>query len=400
MWKKAKDADGEKKTFLDQRIECLTRASNSYASALQGNNSGSNMRRLIEGGSSGLGGGANQGALQEQPVTAETLQTRIAQIQEQLDVATIQKRVLTTITQSQDSNLGSAKMDALQFSIVNVSDLYNEYACPLNLFDVCLIILETCRHREVDTISMLWKSIICEEILPCQTGSESVVEFLTMLKQGSMLEDETIAFGDGAGANDMQKFENGEWIPRLRNRIAALGKELFGKGADYTFPLDLIVGDLEGLRQIYNNTREEGYVSQSWPAQTVVDVGVPFYTLLESYESLQINENDSVNGGVDIATRLHRLASISEVLELWVTAALSSYGSSPMIGSNNLYRSGQGNSASSQLAQAIATGGLLPRLELYKTALGGLVEGNPATVAIAEERFAKVEELPQPRPRV
>jgi hypothetical protein len=33
----------------------------------------------------------------------------------------------------------------------------------------------------------------------------------------------------------------------LRNRVTSLGKELFGKGADYTFPMDLIVRELEGM---------------------------------------------------------------------------------------------------------------------------------------------------------
>ena len=60
-----------------------------------------------------------------------------------------------------------------------------------------------------------------------------------------MLEEETIVLGtDGGGT--IQEFENGEWIPRLRNRVTSLGKELFGKGADYTFPLDLLVNELEG----------------------------------------------------------------------------------------------------------------------------------------------------------
>ncbi|KAL7539306.1 hypothetical protein ACHAXR_009165, partial [Thalassiosira sp. AJA248-18] len=242
MWKRA--TESEEKIPLDQRIECLTRAANSFASALQANHSSSStlMRRLVGGGISGQGGATSQ-ALQDPSVTVDTLQTRITQIQEQLDVATIQKRVLTTITQSQDTNIGSEKMDALTSTLVTVSAIYNEYACPLNLFDVCLLILETCHHKEVDSIHTLWKSIICEEIIPCSTHSQFVLEFLTRLKQGSLLEEETIVFG---GGEEMKKFENGEWIPRLKNRVAALGRELYGKGADYTFPLDAIVRELEG----------------------------------------------------------------------------------------------------------------------------------------------------------
>lgn len=261
-------------------------------------------------------------------VTVETLRLHNAQIQEQLDVATIQKRVLTTISQSQDTGLEQAKIDALKFTLVNISDLYNDYACPLNLFDVCLLILETCRRNDSDTINMLWKSIICE-VLPCETNSASVVDFLTRLKQGSLLEDEAIVHGNGA-INNLQIFETGEWIPRLRNRVTALGKDLFGKGADYTFPLDLIVKELEGmdgqyfhafvsgesfslcrfdcviisylgLRQTFDETREEDHFLQPWPAQTVLDVGVPFSILLESY-SLQMNE-DTATGGIDITTR-------------------------------------------------------------------------------------------------
>lgn len=230
MWKQA--LNSEDKVPLDQRIECLTRAANSYSSAL-GTGGGLPSRRMGR-------------ALPEEQVTVEMLQSRNAQIQEQLEVATIQKLILTTIVQSQDVNLEAAKMDALSYTLMNVSELYNEFACPLNLFNVCLLILETCRHNDYDSIRTLWKSIICEEILPCQTNSEAVVDYLSRLKHRSMLEEETIFYGVESSNTTLPQFENGEWITRLRNRVTALGKELYGKGADYTFPLDLIVTELEG----------------------------------------------------------------------------------------------------------------------------------------------------------
>jgi len=377
---------------LHRRIECLTRAVNSFDLALRGNRLGSDLRRPAGGpGGYSVQGGLSSQPKQEQQVTAETLQSWISQIKEQIDVATIQERVLTTIIQSQDANLEAAKMDTLEFSLVNVSDLYNDYAGPLNLFDICLCILATCNHNEADSIHKLWKSIICEEVLPCHTSSESAMEFLGKLKQGSMLEEETIVHGAGNGGDALPKFENGEWIPRLRNRVAALGKELFGKGADYTFPLDLVVRELEGLRQVYDNTREEGHVSLLWPAQTMLDVDVSFYALFESYDSLQQVEN-AAPGGVDITTQLPWLSSMSELLEMWVTAALSSYGSSSMIGSNNLYGNGQGNDASSQLIRGINTGGLLQRIYGYRSALEGLSGSNTATAALVNERLAKIDE--------
>ena len=101
---------------------------------------------------------------------------------------------------------------------------------------------------------------------------------------------------------------------------------------------------------MHSQTCDEGTVSQPWPALTILDVGnIPFFMLLESYDSLQMN-GLSTAGGVDTATQLQRLASISELLEMWVDAALSSYTTSPMIGSNNLYPSGEVSSASSEVS--------------------------------------------------
>ncbi len=115
-------------------------------------------------------------------------------------------------------------------------------------------------------------------------------------------------------------------------------------------------------------------MSQPWPAQTMLDVGVPFFMLHDSY-SHQMNEN-TATGGVDITMRyvtqlficffeddecvrtsnthlavnfhhlcrLKWLASISEVLELWVSAAIISHRNSSMIRSDNLRYSGSTSS--------------------------------------------------------
>lgn len=46
-----------------------------------------------------------------------------------------------------------------------------------------------------------------------------------------------------------------------------------------------------------------------------------------------------------------------------------------------------------QLTRAINTGSLMQRIDLYKSAHGGLVGGSTAeSVALVNERFAKVEE--------
>ena len=77
---------------------------------------------------------------------------------------------------------------------------------------------------------------------------------------------------------------------------------------------------------------------------------------------------------------------MSELLELWVTAALTS----PLVSANSL-GDREGSSASSQLARATNSGALLPRIEQYKQALQELGGGNPASGAI-DERLTNVEE--------
>jgi hypothetical protein len=117
----------------------------------------------------------------------------------------------------------------------------------------------------------------------------------------------------------------------------------------------------------------------------VLDAGVSFYVLLESYSILFVEI--TANGGVDITTQLHWLASISEVLELWVSAAISSHGNLPLIGSNNL---GLSKSASVDLARAI-NAGLVRRIEIFKASLENLVGCNASTIATVSDRFSKVQ---------
>ena len=52
---------------------------------------------------------------------------------------------------------------------------------------------------------------------------------------------------ENASANDsLPMFEDGTWRQKLESRIISLGKELYGTGADFVFPLDFIAECLEG----------------------------------------------------------------------------------------------------------------------------------------------------------
>ncbi len=227
MWKRG--AINEESLRLEDRIECLNRAANSYSDALS----------------------ASSSDVRTESTNSDDIKRIINRIREQVDVAKLQLRVLSAIKSSKHaSQMDKDKIHTLSFSLVGVSDLYNDYAAPLSFYDLCLAIMQTCHCDDSATIITLWRSILCEEVLPCQTSNKDVQRFLNTLQRGSMMEEETVILTEAnvtsVDGESLLKFEDGGWIPSIKNRIVSLGKELFGKGADFVFPVDFVVEQLEG----------------------------------------------------------------------------------------------------------------------------------------------------------
>jgi nuclear pore complex protein Nup155 len=306
MWKRG--SVPEENLRIEERIQCLNRAANSYSDALT----------------------SSQNSMMTRNSTVpdrDEIKRIINQIREQIDVAELQSRVLSVITSSKNaSQLDTQKMHILSSSLVNVSDLYNDYAAPLALYDLCLAIMQTCRCDDTATIITLWRSILCEELLPCRTGSKEVQIFMNSLQRGSMMEEETIILTDGAVTHEdgdsLMLFEDGEWISSVKHRVISLGKELQGKGADFVFPIEFIAEQLEGkyfylftilttsLYPILNLTSISSHstglycvhkcVSRKqaapWTLQTLIEAGTSFPSLIEAYSSIVVaQEPDAPN---------------------------------------------------------------------------------------------------------
>jgi len=400
VWKRACTVKEE--VPLSQRIECLTRAVNSFSAAMEAmNNGGYNTGGYTRGFSNGVGGVGGRFANQpeEKCVSVEDLRARITQINEQLEVASLQRRILAIIDSSENVDLDASKLSALSSTLVSMSDLYNVYAAHLNLYGMCLLIIHASHNNEAEAVRTLWKSIICEEILPCRTSSALVKGSLDGLKHGSLIEEEVVLLPEesaspsgaaGGGAVDLERFENGDWVPRLKNRIVELGKDLYGKNEyNYAFPVDLIVGELEGIRQVYDSL-DPSRQSSPWPVQALIEAKVSYFTVLESYDALLMHDS-AVVGGVDTATRLHRISSISNLLELWVSAAVSSR-TDTSLNVINLPQNSSLSSALSQLAHAVRPGGLMGRIDSYKSSLEGIVGGNNNEITRIHSSLAQVEE--------
>ena len=375
MWKHGCSKDSNVR--LDERIESLTRAMNSYCTALK--NSTANTKSFPV---AFLSPQSNSLEPEAKTPSREEIDRIIRQISEQIDVAKLQSRTLTTIQASRDeSNIDQDRLLKLSHTLLNVSTLYNEYAAPCGLYDICLLIMQTCRYDDDETITTLWKSIICEELLPCRTGNKDVQNYLTKLQLGSMLEEVDIVLSDidviCEQGVPLTVFEDGKWIPSLKNRIVCLGKELNEKGVDYAFPLELIADCLEGLQRMYRVSTLRP--SQSWPLQTLFEGGTKFLPLMEAYNNLFMMQSNEA--GSDPKMKLAQLSSLSEILVQWVSTA---YSNPSGVGSDN--KENQKHELF-RFSQRILT-----QIDSYKEALESLVGCHPDEVSNVYVSLSNVEE--------
>jgi hypothetical protein len=96
-------------------------------------------------------------------------------------------------------------------------------------------------------------------------------------------------------------FEDADWVVALKDRIISLGKEVYGDGADFVFPIEFLVSTLEGLRHaLVSSISGRG---RPWPLQILVEVGVPFSTCFEAYDNMAGREERELMGGIEAQRR-------------------------------------------------------------------------------------------------
>jgi nuclear pore complex protein Nup155 len=223
-----KASDAIRALPLSERIEWLSRSLTSYKSALE------------EGQQRGLGIGSN-----------EDIAAKNKEVTDSLHLARLQNRILASVDSSRSDEMTAERRNRLANFLVPVSELYNDFAAFLSMFEECLLILHACRHDDARTIQALWKNIFCEELLPCSTRSETVHHFLQTFVADLGLGDQINFLSETEQSDSLRMFEDGFWEKPLIQRIVDLGKELYGTGANYVFPVDFILFSMEGKLYIY-----------------------------------------------------------------------------------------------------------------------------------------------------
>jgi len=88
-------------------------------------------------------------------------------------------------------------------------------------------------------------------------------------------------------------------------------------------------------------------------------VGVPFHVILDAYETLvQLDDRGFTGTHGDPQRRLEHLSSMIELIEYWVASAR-----------NRALGGGEGMNRTSELSSAIASGGLMPKLDIIRSKL-------------------------------
>ena len=124
-------------------------------------------------------------------------------------------------------------MKKLSHGFVPVSDLYNDSAFPLNMYGSCFLILHTffAKKHSYARRAASWFAVILQNFTESFMVESSVI----------------ILVSPNASVDDSKPvFENGFWLQKLSGRVCSLGSEVYGKGADYVFPVDYIASCLEG----------------------------------------------------------------------------------------------------------------------------------------------------------
>lgn len=76
-------------------------------------------------------------------------------MQESIDVALVQQEVLNAVKSINQTQVGD-----LDSRLLDISELYNHYAVPLNLHEIILLILHTSGHKDRGLIESTWTSVI------------------------------------------------------------------------------------------------------------------------------------------------------------------------------------------------------------------------------------------------
>eukprot|EP00941_MAST-03F_sp_MAST-3F-sp1_P000856 g856.t1 len=205
---------------------------------------------------------------------------QLQELQEKLEIARAQLAVLQALIASNLlDGMSATEQDRIQRHLLDVSDLYNDYAQKFNLHDCCLLILRECNHQAPEVIQELW---------------------------GKILQD---------------LLERGASPAEMASRIVELGTRFYRGDGAFVYPVQFLCKELEQLSENILSTVLSGRgdavrLPNGWVIGIMRKVNVPFAVLLGVYLSLY-------EPTARPEWKFQIIASFSELITRWHAFAVS-----------------------------------------------------------------------------
>ncbi|CAK4107486.1 unnamed protein product [Aphanomyces euteiches] len=194
----------------------------------------------------------------------------VQDIQDALDVFQMQTRIYDAL---RHEKLPQDKLNQLRSSILNMSTLFNEFAMPFGLYTECLRILHACRTNEPQLIATLWKQLIFG-FVPSASQEPAASWLREQHNQAGLVVPTETTFEDGA------------WVTPLKTYVLQMGTSLLHAGADFVFPLEMLVSTLETVDYYYLQVASR-LEEHSWVAKIFLDLQFPPALLVGIYLQLK-----------------------------------------------------------------------------------------------------------------
>lgn len=299
------------------------------------------------------------------------VQLKLKQCEERLKIARLQGRIFQAIS-STKYGLSPDDISPLQYRLLSANELLNRYAIPYEMYELCLLLLHACKHKDIVHIEQFWKSLLCGEVFPCCTRNEQTYRLLLSFTEGTLSENPKISFLDDETQAFCPLFEDGVWMKSIEEAVVRLGSEIFGAGESFAFPVEFVMSCLEELRHAYCYATGgfEERRTLIWSFTVLVSAGVETLAAIRAYE--QMIENGYLSTlDVDPLRRLQQIRPLISMLEAFDSSA-------------NLRDPAND---SDELFNACASGAIYLKIEDYKSKLQSL----PIDVSAEERRLTTLE---------
>lgn len=275
--------DENQKKTLNDRIEYLEISIVSFSSALKDSE-------------------FNRNGIQSELNTANGL----------LGIAKLQNRIFHSI----DSTIyviEERDLQRLEYSLLDVTTLYNDFAFNYDMFEICLLLIyATGKYDDIGQINKTWKDLLCAEVFPCSTRNHDVFLNLETFREGSSNPNQRVVLLDPSSNEEHPIFEKGLWMSKVKETVIRLGEHIFCRDANVVFPVDFVGECLEDLRRTYAlaDVSNDRIPNQDWTFGILLAVGVPFRTSFDTLYKIMEDENRGIDDSNKHLSNIEALVSM------------------------------------------------------------------------------------------